>query len=974
MSDRQSTSCCSESLDSERHRSRIVQNIQRFACHVSKSVLTYVREEVIWHHHSVSSHDEINKDITLYPPTHGDTGYDGDDNFGSVDTAAFDDTSACSDISESTHGNDTKVTEVCDAQERKRRICASLTLKLEKSSNERLALTSLKTNLVNSTIDPTTPQQSKSFPYTCRYDAALLFVDISGFTKLSTLLNPEDLSRIINDYFETIVDEVSKHGGDIIKFAGDAIYAEWRIPQDLLLISKETALEYCVTAAALCGSIIVEKCSGFPISVKEENIDLTLNLHCGLSYGKIVSIHLGDDLLRREHLILGEVIEKASKAANSAGIGELVCCPKSMHVLLKTCRFDESFDKTKECKDSIIISRLSRCFFTPSPRHIQQIESTIGNYEPLTHVVLRLLNDMDIDELIRVNKLLSLYAHPVVAKNYAAETHFEGKLMLMGESKIEEAELRDVFVMFITPLIKVSLTGTDENNDLELFTKLNAIMNLVTKEVSRLEGQIRQFIMDDKGLVLIATFGLRGSTFHNLVAERALPTALKIHDCLSSELDVQSKIGATMGNAYCGLIGSSLRHEYAVLGPSVNLAARLMACAKNPGVLVNSQIRMMADRSYGFNALTPIYAKGYSDLVAIFEPLTPLRRRWGHMKPNFVGRTTEVQDLVEIAWNMAENPAETQTKLVLVSGVAGIGKSAFTLHVIDQIKAKLCPTTKKLFISKYAIRDSDAFTPFGAFALIILDAISATAEASDDISFSHFDCSNKSIGSSCAGSTSTKSNGRLAERVVNLCHELGATRETAHFIGQHLLRMNIQSYQREYSSSAKTSLVQLLSKAFISCTHDADFILIALDDVHLADEMSFKLIEELYTTTSNILFICSSRPHPTYDLKIDAYFWNVLNSEYFHQKRFIPLQLNPISSCEMKKLISHALGVHVEEVNDRVHRTVFAQSKGIPQFAHILLEQVAKTRVPSDGDSLKDLEKLAALSEVRTLKLICIYT
>jgi len=41
--------------------------------------------------------------------------------------------------------------------------------------------------------------------------------------------------------------------------------------------------------------------------------------------------------------------------------------------------------------------------------------------------------------------------------------------------------------------------------------------------------------------------------------------------------------GITSGKAYCGLVGSPLRHEYAVMGPSTNLSARLMGKAK-PGM------------------------------------------------------------------------------------------------------------------------------------------------------------------------------------------------------------------------------------------------------------------------------------------------------------------------------------------------------------------------------------------------------
>jgi Adenylate and Guanylate cyclase catalytic domain len=163
-----------------------------------------------------------------------------------------------------------------------------------------------------------------------------------------------------------------------------------------------------------------------------------------------------------------------------------------------------------------------------------------------------------------------------------------------------------------------------------------------------------------------------------MVTERVLPTATSIQNCLLSEYDVDSRIGATMGNAYCGVVGGILRHEYAVLGPSVNLAARLMASSANPGVLVDDAIRRLADRSHGFKALTPVNAKGYSKPVAIFEPISSLRMRWDRMTPNFVGRNDDLEALTTLGFQIAASPKRTPAKLVLVSGVRK--ESAFSFR------------------------------------------------------------------------------------------------------------------------------------------------------------------------------------------------------------------------------------------------------------------------------------------------------
>ena len=61
-----------------------------------------------------------------------------------------------------------------------------------------------------------------------RFHGTLLFVDISGFTVLSQKLKVDDLKNQINAYFQKIVDIINKYDGEIIKFAGDALFIIWQ--------------------------------------------------------------------------------------------------------------------------------------------------------------------------------------------------------------------------------------------------------------------------------------------------------------------------------------------------------------------------------------------------------------------------------------------------------------------------------------------------------------------------------------------------------------------------------------------------------------------------------------------------------------------------------------------------------------------------------------------------------------------------
>eukprot|EP00128_Syssomonas_multiformis_P011216 Colp12_sorted_trinity150504_noHs@3309 len=63
---------------------------------------------------------------------------------------------------------------------------------------------------------------------------AVLFADVSGFTKLSSSLESkgpkagaEELTDILNGFLGDIIDTILEFKGDICKYAGDAIIAVW---------------------------------------------------------------------------------------------------------------------------------------------------------------------------------------------------------------------------------------------------------------------------------------------------------------------------------------------------------------------------------------------------------------------------------------------------------------------------------------------------------------------------------------------------------------------------------------------------------------------------------------------------------------------------------------------------------------------------------------------------------------------------
>ena len=437
---------------------------------------------------------------------------------------------------------------------------------------------------------------SDTLPILTYFECALLFVDISGFTKLSTLLDPENLSKVINTYFEVrfrlvfvcasqevhmltvlfwiqlLVSHVSDFNGDIQKFAGDALFAEFRA-------TPKCPLSKCCELAAACAASLVRNCSDFPVSTicglmdtEADGIPASLNVHCGLGIGEMAGLHIGDNENRREYLYLGNPIKQTAHACDFAQLGEAAASREFCQQLNALGVFEA--DLTTD-QDAYVIAERANSFLHVNEAELLAAQRINARSRGITEHV----EGLEPESLKEYRRLMSLYVHPVAVSNdVAAENDFTPSSRAKDKNnsrdrQLEEAELRSCYTMFVNPKVSVEITG-DATKDTASVEIVHEIMKIANRELRRYNGHMRQFVMDDKGMVFIATFGLRGSTFPNMVGERALPATIAIHNALQLELGIEAKIGATFGDAYCGAVGGEKRHEYAVMGPSVNLAAR----------------------------------------------------------------------------------------------------------------------------------------------------------------------------------------------------------------------------------------------------------------------------------------------------------------------------------------------------------------------------------------------------------------
>jgi predicted ribonuclease YlaK len=119
----------------------------------------------------------------------------------------------------------------------------------------------------------------------------------------------------------------------------------------------------------------------------------------------------------------------------------------------------------------------------------------------------------------------------------------------------------------------------------------------------------------------------------------------------------------------------------------------------------------MAGRTYAFNALPPVYAKGYSDPVPIFEPLDPIRRGWTNLSQNFVAREQELEIFDRLGHEILMS-ANAPSKIVFISGPSGMGKTTISLQAIQNVAKTAEQSNKRLILTKHKSKVGDSLIPF----------------------------------------------------------------------------------------------------------------------------------------------------------------------------------------------------------------------------------------------------------------------
>ncbi|RYH30580.1 hypothetical protein EON65_04680 [archaeon] len=446
-------------------------------------------------------------------------------------------------------------------------------------------------------------------PHAEFFFAACLLVDISGFTKLSGYYcaqgsdGIDELQKRINGYLGELAAVIYSLGGDVLKYAGDAVLCIFPCaPED-----KSGAISALVknvqssnfgnnigsegekadveatangspsvsphfspvsprrkskksVSAPPSGYIACMQAIKCAMSLKDISTD-DLSVHIGVTCGEVCFGVLGGYDDKWDCLVSGPCLMDLSQCLDDAKSKQVVITPE-LHCMMKVTD-----------KEQFRIEELESCNFL-----IQDTDTSAAPIIPAIPTGASpstnkkrsfLLPGQDQNAANQYllsspifNALLRKFVPLPVNQHLTAQTQDLSQL----------AELREVCTLFMKW----------QSYDYEKHTNLLSLQELfygAQEIIHKWGGFIRQFLVDDKGCVLIALWGVPSAS-HIDNSVRAVSCAAQLGNIFRAK-DFEISIGITTGKVFTGTVGSVLRKEYAAIGDSVNMAARLMCKANN---------------------------------------------------------------------------------------------------------------------------------------------------------------------------------------------------------------------------------------------------------------------------------------------------------------------------------------------------------------------------------------------------------
>ncbi len=725
------------------------------------------------------------------------------------------------------------------------------------------------------------------------FQGTFLFGDVSGFTPLSERLaqfgqlGAEMITDVINDLFHDMVTILFDHGGTLLKFGGDALLGLFPAETDEEMV--DGALRAVQTALAM--QVGMEKFAAIEVGDETQ----ALRIKCGISSGRYFAAHIGTPN-SMAYVTTGHTVNRADQAEGNASPGDIVIS-QTTHDLLG---------------DGVSLEEVAEGFYRiiDAPRLADKVDKYVMDEPPEGDV------DAQITYLVdRLDWLSPYLPHELISRivNNPADVKIS-------------PEHRPVSVMFVNYVgISDLIEDMGDSNPDFITHHLNNYFVEMAEVVERYEGTIARMDQYSVGDRLVIFFGAPRA--HEDDPMRAVYTALDMQAATREHFSAlqtpegiyrfRQRIGLNVGRLFAGNAGATnLRQEYTLMGDDINMAARLMSKAGWGEIFISKKTRDFVAPMFELEDKGELKVKGKEILIPTYTVLGRKEQVGGPddlgTEVPLIGRDDTLESLQQCGHALFNNQ---YGQIITIVGDGGIGKSrlarVFKSWVNEQDEAE-----NVLWLNAQALSFSEKVSYWMAVQ-VIRGVLELPNDASaDDVLFTLWECGEALMGKETA-----------REAIPFLAHIMGLE-----------LEGEWAAWVRELDPEVRQKQTFWAAREFFTATARQRPTIIALDDVHWADEASLALFEDLYeiTVQAPLMIVLIFRKMR------DKGCWQLRNrAANDFPRRHTELELLPLLPDESQELLKTVLPG--AEFSDDAHQDVLDKAAGNPFY----LEEVVRVMIDS---------------------------
>ncbi len=433
-------------------------------------------------------------------------------------------------------------------------------------------------------------------------ESTLMFTDLAGFTPLveaNAARGKEgaaSLLQVLNTYFAEMLEIISKSGGNLLEFTGDALLVQFSPDQ-----------RQGDTAQAVRAGLRMQRAMARFVNIETPDGPVTLGMRIGLHTGRFLTADIGTPR-RMDHVLLGNTVQTAKRTEGAGEVGR-VCLTETAYERVKDLfRFNTGQPGYMLVMDDFSPEQLGEYDLAPSTRRQAQA----------------LLFDRSVPALVSAIEELVGRIEPVAG--FLPST--------IINLLVENASRRQITPDFPEPtVVFVNMIGLPESVDIaqpgeeaQIIASFSWAFALINAAVEARGGVLKKITYHLAGSDMMIYFGAPNA--HTNDSMRAAGAALAIRDAITSlvpptvggkEVTISCQIGIARGPVFVAEVGEPRgRREFNVIGDTVNTAARLMGRAIGNRILMTEAVYKEIAHRYECQSLGAMPLKGKAKPMPVF--------------------------------------------------------------------------------------------------------------------------------------------------------------------------------------------------------------------------------------------------------------------------------------------------------------------------------------------------------------------